>query len=141
MQQTLIALKTKRQEVSEAKQQLGMLHFELSVSELGRTIAQAKAYLEAIQQEEKELDSQLRQLAIDNFNETGDKDPVNGVKVIINKSLEYVPDKAIVWCINNALGMLKLDKRAFEKHARAVVDTVPIEFIEIKEVPAVRIST
>jgi len=140
MQNMLDALKAKRQEIHDAKNQLTKLLLELDLSELGQAITQAKAYLDVVEKEEKEIDNRLRLAAINCFEKTGEKNPVDGVKVIILKPVEYELDKAVRWAIDNATNMLKLDKRQFEKYAKAMSEIMPLEFVEIKEVPSVRIA-
>lgn len=125
----------------QALEQLATAESVLKQSEPYQVALQCQAYLEAIREELKETDEAIRAQAIVNYHQTGDKNPVDGVSVVINKVFSYPVNRAVEWAINNSLDMLKLDTKKFEKHARAVNDTLPIEFVEVKEEPSVRIAS
>ncbi len=141
MENLVNRLREKRLEVAEAREKVVKIKEQLNKTELGLSFAQAIEYSSIANEEMQTIEKHLRQAALEHYKDTGDKNPVDGVSVIINKSLVYNIDNAIAWAISNAREMLKLDKKLFEKHAKAVVDTIPLDFVVTKEEPAVRIAT
>lgn len=125
----------------QALEQLATAESELKQSELYQVVLQCQVYLEAIRFDLKETDEAIRAQAIVNYHQTQDKNPVDGVSVVINKVCEYQESDGKRWAIDNAIDMLKFDAKKFEKHAKAVADTLPLEFVTIKEEPSVRIAS
>ncbi len=141
MENIVNQLREKRLEVSEANEQVAKIREEVNQTELGRSLVQAIEYSYVVNEEMKTIENNIRQVALEIYRDTDDKNPVDGVSIIINKSLLYTINDAIAWVVDNALdGMLKLDKKLFEQHAKAVTDTVPLEFVTIEDEPAVRIA-
>lgn len=87
------------------------------------------------------IDGALRQEALDLYGLTGDKHPFDKVSIVINRNLIYQEAEAFDWAGKNAPGMLELNKKKFEKHARAVLETMPLDFVKVEEVPSVRIAS
>jgi len=87
-----------------------------------------------------ELESLIRQGAEAQYEAVKEKQPHPAVKVRITKKLHYSDVLAIAWCQRNLSDAIKLDARTFEKHARAVLDTAPLRFVDVYEVPQVTIS-
>src|SRR3990167_7568994 len=71
-------------------------------------------------------ESRLRELTLQAYNETGNKQPAEGVGIRETTKLEYAPQVALVWATDHRLA-LKLDIQAFEKIARAS----PLEFVKV----------
>lgn len=101
-------------------------------------VAQSK--LVEIQETLATIDGALRQEALDLYGLTGDKHPHEKVSIAISLEPIYQERDAIVWAINNALDMLKIDTKMFEKHAKAVLKTVPLPFVKVEEKPMVKIA-
>lgn len=141
MENLVDRLREKRLEASEANEQVTKIRKEVNQTELGLSLVQAIEWSSVANEELKVIEKYLRQAALDMYEKTDDKNPIDGVSVIINKSLVYNIDNAIAWAVSNAREMLKLDKKLFEKHAKAVGDTIPLDFVVTKEEPAVRIAT
>ncbi len=140
MQNLVNRLREKKLEVSEAREQIVKIREELEKTELGQSLVQAIEYNSVVGEELKAIEDHLRKAVLEYYRDTDDKNPVDGVSVIINKSLVYDIDWAIAWAINFAVDMLKLDKKLFEKHAKSVADTMPLDFVTIEDEPAVRIA-
>lgn len=89
-----------------------------------------------------EIDQQLRNLALAAYERNRNRKPHEKIKIAITKSLTYPEDRAIRWAIaHEALDMVKLDKRKFEKQARTLDDTaLAIDFVKVEEKPQVRIA-
>ena len=83
----------------------------------------------------------VKSLAINDYNETGDKNPYPDVSVIINNKVDYDPLVARTWCEENLPKALMLDTKLFEKHAKALKETMPIPFVDYYQSPSVRISS
>lgn len=134
-------LKRNKQYTSKVEANITQLESELHLLTIWQELQRAKSLLLEYKEEAQEIDTQLRKKAIEEYQATGNKKPINGVSVIITKSLIYHPERAIRWAAaNDAMSMLKLNTRDFEKHARAVADTIPLKFVSIEEVPQVRIA-
>lgn len=78
---------------------------------------------------------------INNLKEKRIIKPDDKVGISISKVCEYDEGRATIWAIDNAIDMLNLDTKKFEKHAKAVADTLPLEFVTIKEEPQARIAS
>ena len=124
----------------QALEQLATANEQLRQTEEFKVMEQCQAYLDVIQSELKETDEAIRAQAIVNYHQTSDKNPVNGVSIALQKVCDYYQEDAKDWANDNAPEMLKLDVRKFEKYAKAVADTLPLEFVTIKEEPSVRIA-
>ena len=104
--------------------------------------------LKKVEEEAKELkeliknvrqdvqDRALRQYKLD-----GNKQPAPGVGIRVYKRLSYNPTVALHWSMTNLKTALKLDKKFFEKHAKAVQDTTPLDFVSYYEDPSATISS
>ena len=57
-------------------------------------------------------------MALDQYKQTGEKTLDHGVKIMVRKTLEYDQAAALNWAKDHGLA-LSLDKRAFEKIAKA----------------------
>lgn len=77
--------------------------------------------------------------AIALYTASGEKHPHPGVEVKIFKIPTYDESKALDWCITNLPGAIKCDFKLFEKHAKAVAETKPIDFVTIIDTPRVSI--
>ena len=141
MQEQINKLKKLRLEQIQATDQLEKATKLLEQSEEWQLVEQCKAYLAGVKEDLQETDDTIRVMAVEKYHEDGNKHPHEKVSIAINKVFSYSVDRAIQWAINNSLGMLKLDTKKFEKHARAVNDTLPLEFVEMTEEPGVRIAS
>lgn len=141
MRELISSIHSHKQHKEALQHHIQQLESQLQENEIWQELQRAKSLMAEYDTELKEFDSKLRQAAIDEFNQTGNKKPVEGVSIVISKVLEYQPERAIRWAVaNNALDMVSLKKSPFEKHARAVSDSLPLEFVTIKEEPSARIS-
>ena len=77
-----------------------------------------------------QTETEIKELALNEYSETGEKKLKFGVGIRILKQLQYGEDEAFTWAKEHSMA-LSLDKRAFDKIAR--VDK--IDFVQIKEVP------
>ena len=140
MENLVNRLREKRLEVAEAREKVVKIKEQLNKTELGLSFAQAIEYSSIANEEMQTIEKHLRQAALEHYKDTDDKNPVDGVSVIINRSLLYNIENAREWALKSAPGMLELNKKIFDKHAKATIDTVPLDFVTIENIPAVRIA-
>lgn len=140
MEELLEQLKQARQAVDIAQQQVETMQYKLFLTLEFADLKDAKGYLEEKKHELELIDEQVRQEALDLYGLTGNKHPFEKVSIVINRTLHYQESEAFDWAGRNAPTMLKLDTKKFEKHARAVLETIPLAFVEVEEVPSVRIA-
>lgn len=81
------------------------------------------------------LDAQMQ------FVRDGNKAPHPAVKVREMTKLEYDPDFVLAWCKANMQAVLELDKTAFEKYAKAVVEVAPVPGVKLVTVPQATIAS
>lgn len=74
------------------------------------------------------METGLRNLILDNYKATGSKKMYGGCGVRIVSRPQYDPEEAMSWALDRKLA-LSLDKRAFEKIAKAT----PIDFVSFTE--------
>lgn len=86
--------------------------------------------------QKQEVENALRTSALELYEVTHEKQLYGGIGIAIRKVLEYEETTAMEWAKKTGLA-LTLDKKAFEKIAKADKP----EFVEIKEIPSVRIPT
>jgi DNA polymerase-3 subunit epsilon len=122
-----------------------------------KTEQEAKKHLEEIQAEMearwdwKSWDDQLdraRSLVATHLDEirrsaleANDKHPHPAVGIRNITRLEYDPRKAYLWCQDHLPAALVLDRTFFEKHAKAVAKTSPLDFVTISQEPQATIAT
>ncbi|MEE9525052.1 MAG: hypothetical protein V3V78_00415 [Candidatus Woesearchaeota archaeon] len=73
---------------------------------------------------------EIKEMALNEYSETGEKKLKFGVGIRIMKKLEYEEAEAFAWAKEHSMA-LSLDKRSFDKIARAD----PMDFIKINEIP------
>ena len=77
-----------------------------------------------------QTETEIREMALNEYCETGEKKLKFGVGIRILKQLLYEEAEAFAWAKEHSMA-LNLDKRAFDKIARAD----KMDFVQIKEVP------
>lgn len=80
-----------------------------------------------------ELEKDIRDMGVINYLHSGEKKPAAGVtvKVFTIKSINYDKDQARKWVLEHAPLLVKIDFAGFEKHAEAVSQTIPLDFVTI----------
>ncbi len=76
------------------------------------------------------IEDEIKELALMEYKETGEKKLKFGVGIRILKKLEYEEAEALTWAKEHSMA-LSLDKRYFDKIARAN----KIDFVKINEIP------
>lgn len=133
-------LKEKRLTIDGYQSLIAETEAELEeLPEWGR-LQKYKQMLEEVRQEERDLENQIRQQAVEEYQRTGEKKPAAGIGIRVYKKLKYEPEQARAWCYTNLREALRLDKTAFEKYAKGVADVKPIGFVEFYEEPSATIA-
>jgi hypothetical protein len=86
------------------------------------------------------LELMTKELVVKVYQETGEKDLHDAVGIRNVRKLEYHPVEALQFCWLNLYGAVKLDVRAFEKHAKAVEETAPLSFVKYSLEPQATIA-
>jgi len=84
-------------------------------------------------------ETNLRELTIKAYQETGNKTPAPGVGIREVTKLEYDAKEAFNWAVEHKI-MLKLDTPAFEKMAKMAPETRP-GFVKVHTDPQATIAT
>lgn len=83
-----------------------------------------------------EVEAMLRELTLQDYAQTGNKTPVEGVGIREVTKLEYDTKVAFSWAVEHTMA-LKLDTSAFEKIAKAS----PPNFVTVFQEPQATIAT
>lgn len=137
LQDAVRELARARQAAKAAKSCAHEVEGQLNASPLGLQLEKLQAEVNEAAEHEMELYDRVRALAVELFEKTGDKEPHQAAKIGLYTTLDYDPQRARDWSAAHMPDLLKLDKRAFEKVAKAA----PMTFVEIKKEPRARIST
>jgi len=96
-----------------------------------RETAATRALLALAKADRQDAEAALRQLAIENFEATGNKQPIQGVGIRVTTRIGYDESEAIHWARQAHPDMLAINTKLFEKHAKAVADTERLGFVNI----------
>jgi hypothetical protein len=97
--------------------------------------------LETARKEAAELETTIREHALHVYQTTGAKKPHDAVAVKVMTRLQYDPERAAGFCLEHLPSAIKVDYKTFEKHAKNVADTAPLDFVEFVEEPQAQIAT
>jgi len=92
-------------------------------------------------QDKETLRNEIKEFALDEYRQTQEKKPVDGVAIRIYRCVAYDPEIALDWCKEYLPMALKLQKSKLEKHLKAIQDTAPPEWVEYYEEPRTTISS
>ncbi len=95
--------------------------------------------LQAAHAERAAADAALRDAALMGYELTGSTKPYPGVEIKMVERMDYPPEAALAWAKNSGQ-CLTLDKKAFEKVAKAKALTA-LSFVRFEEKPAVYIAS
>lgn len=97
--------------------------------------------LREAQQHSDDMTNIIKANAIQEYLARDNKHPHSHVDIRMVTRLVYETPLALEWCKENLTGALKLDYPLFEKHARAIAETAPLDFVEIEKQPQATIAT
>ena len=101
----------------------------------------ALATNESIRLEIKDRIEKIHACVLDLYKTTQDKSPHPAVKIRINRKIDYPIGTALDWCKENLRSAFIFDHKFFEKHARAIEGTAPIDFVTFTDEPQVTIAS
>ena len=135
---SLQKLKTAREELEEQKYIKKMLEDQLAENP---HYAAALEKIGELLEEMNDLTEEVKTKAVELYNlnpEAGKKLAGGNVTIKESTNAQIIDAKlALEWAEKNAPAMLILDTKALLKHAKAVSDTLPLDFVEItKELTA-----
>jgi hypothetical protein len=93
------------------------------------------------EEEAEALEAELREMAVLDFDLTHDKHPHPAVSIKVMTRLQYDPERAAGFCREYLPSAIKVDYKTFEKYAKNVADTAPLDFVEFVEEPQAQIVT
>ena len=138
MDEQIIKLAKAREQFEAAKSRRAELLAAVTNGEAYRDDTQA---MEQAQAEIAEATREIQAAALDAYLATGSKKPHPAIGIRETTTLTYDVDKALTWARSNLLAAVTLDRKLFETHAKAVVKTQPLDFVQIVKVPGVTIAT
>ena len=121
----------RRQLASDRHQAVVDLEEKLGQTPLGKQLAVALLQLAEAKSEVAEGEKIVRAEALQEYQKTGTKKPHPAVTVKQMLVLAYSSDEALRWANEHLPSAIKLDTKLFEKHARAVLNTAPLPFVEV----------
>lgn len=127
-----------RQRTQARAARIKKLEEEIAKTEMGKWLADERAALDAEKTAEEEARAELDGLAIERYNDSGDKRPHPAVQIKEYTTYSYDERKAFEWAKDNLPGALSLNRRVFDK-------TIPIigapEFVIPSVSPKVTVAT
>jgi len=125
-----------RQTEAEIKAEVADIQTKLEASGLWKLLQERKALLKSASEAANQQADYVRLLALEAYNENGDKGPHAAIKVKMYTVLAYEERDALDFCRDMLPDALRLDKRTFEKAAK----TLPLDFVTITEEPRATIA-
>lgn len=116
-----------RQIKAEFRQEVADVEAEIAFSGLGRVLAERKEYLATARAEVTDAEEVVRQTALQAYEQTGEKRPHPAVLVKARTVLAYDPGDALEYAREHLPQALKLDRRTFERVAKAA----GLEFVSV----------
>lgn len=120
MRDKVVVLARARAEQDELSSAIVEVGVAIAASPLGQKRAQLVVSLANMKELVLDLDQTLREDAIAQYNKTGEKSPHPAVIVKVYKTLNYDAEEAKNYAMLHLPRALKLDRRMFEKAARAI---------------------
>jgi hypothetical protein len=118
------------------KERASWLRTELDNTILGQQLAETTALLKAAQLAVTEAYERVKSAAIEQHQDSGTKQPHPAVKVVISTILQYDVSNALDYARQHLPQALKLDRRTFEKAAKAIEP----DFVSFDTQPSVRVA-
>jgi hypothetical protein len=119
-----------------------MLEESLAADERMMKIAELRGEIKSLEQKANNIRTEIEPEAVKLYEETGEKSLLPGLGIRVYTELEYEEETALQHCISkDMLGALRVDKKSFEKYAKAMADVDPLNFVRIIEVPKPTIAT
>ena len=130
------SLSSARQELAEVQAECQALKDELESTPEWKRYQDRLAYSKNVQAYVDEATERVRESALREFAESGDKKPAKGVQVKLFSKLVYDAAQALDYAKANLPAALKLDTKKFEAAAKAL----DLPFVATEEEPRVYID-
>lgn len=137
MNQQVRILAHLRRHEDNAKSLVECIENEIATSGLGQKLARARDLLAATKLDRAEAEDNLRNIALAQYETDGDKQPHPAIGIAIYTILDYDEGQALDYARLHLPKALRLDKRVFEKAAKAIEP----DFVTIGQEPRVRIAS
>lgn len=121
----------------EYLQEIAELEAELAATSLGKRLAHCRELLEVACADKADAKARVHAVALASYEATGNKQPHPAVKVILYTILDYDLADALEYARQHLPKALKLDKRTFERAAKAIEP----DFVTIGQEPRTRIAS
>ncbi|DBA34836.1 MAG: hypothetical protein HXS54_06125 [Theionarchaea archaeon] len=109
----------------------------------GEILTKDAQYIELCQLEDRlneriiTLQDEIKDKAVWIFSETQDKNPLDGVKIVMKKRVTYDSSEAVKYCLQYLQEAIELKKSVFESHMKKS----PTSFVTISQEPVAQIAT
>lgn len=140
MNELIKQLKLARQDLEDKQTYTAKILQQIQQTALWKEYEFAKQDEDNAKKSLASIDADLRLAALAIYETTQNKKPADGISIVINKSLFYIPTEATAWAKEHQPDLIELNEKKFEKYARAILDVTPLEFVTVEEVPSVRIA-
>lgn len=140
LDQAILVLARERLALQRVKEKRQEAYDQMIQTEEGKRWQSLDATARNIAWRIETLESLIRDRALDCFSKSGEKKPHPAVSIRMRTVLSYDPDRALAWCKVYLPKALSLNRKIFEKHARAVAETHPVPFVEIRKEPQATIA-
>jgi len=121
---------------ANALETIAGIEAELVSTPLSQRLGRAKEFLGAARLDKANAADRVRNAALAEYQVMGNKQPHPAVKVVLATVLDYDPADALTYCREHLPKALKLDKRTFERAAKAIEPG----FVTIEQEPRTRIA-
>lgn len=136
MNEVVIRLASRRQIETEYKVKIAQAQAALETTDAWQYLEQLRRHLEGARADVGLTTAEVRKQALAIYDETGSKSPHPAVKVKMYTVLKYNLAEALNYAREHLPKAVKLDKRAFEKAAKAIEP----DFVTINQEPRASIA-
>ena len=123
------------------KDTIKMLEEELVEDPRIVKIAELKDQIKGLENQANNIRTEMEPEAIQLFEETGSKSLLSGLGIRVYMELEYDEKEAMEHCLDSMPALPRVDKKGFEKYAKAMADINPLPFVAISETPKIAVSS
>lgn len=129
-------------ELARARVELAGVRAQLEALMANDAIVEAQAYERSTKMRIAELENAIREAALKEYAENGNKRPHSAIAVRINKRLRYDVNAALEYCRKHfdAAVEVVLNTKVFEKAAKAAPN-LDLDFVQVVEEPQATIAS
>ena len=124
------------------KDTIAMIEQELADNPLVVRMNGIRDQIKEMELEAANLRKEIEPEAVKIYTVTGEKQLAPGLGIRVYKTLDYDMGRAVEYCVQeNMIEALQVDKKVFEKYAKAMEEIKPLDFITYGEEPKITISS